>query len=142
MAVAAGLKYSSQCSPGRRTDTPWQLEARERHARCSHIFYPTEKPSSLVLSVPLFPLRSLNLLSLLCSSHRARPRCHALVSGRVAACELVASVPFSNQTQFNPLYNRAARFSLSPAAEEPCTPPSRIYVSRMKEGEVTGTSKL
>lgn len=81
--LAGGLKYSSQCSPGRGTDTPWQLEARERHARWTHIFYPTEKPSSLVppsveeprLLRPQrsFPLRS--LLSFQAASAASRVSC-------------------------------------------------------------------
>lgn len=38
VVAGGGLKYSSQCSPGRRTDTPWQLEARERHARWTRTY--------------------------------------------------------------------------------------------------------
>lgn len=109
--LAGGLKYSSQCSPGRGTDTPWQLEARERHARWTHIFYPTEKPSSLVppsVEEPrlLRPQRSFPLGA--CSRFRPhRP-----------PAELVASVPFSKPIQ-NLSTTAAPLLSLSSTSHRP-----------------------
>lgn len=47
VVAGGGLKYSSQCSPGRRTDTPWQLEARERHARWTRTY--SIQPRNLLL---------------------------------------------------------------------------------------------
>ena len=130
-----GLKYSSQCSPGRGADTPWQLEARERHARWTHIFYPTEKPSSLHLWRKLVCFVPNGASSLPGACSRFRPH-------RPPA-ELVASVPFSRPDPIQNLRITAVLLSLS---LDPRTP-SRIYVTLRYvtlrvDTEVTASGKV
>lgn len=128
--LAGGLKYSSQCSPGRGTDTPWQLEARERHARWTHIFYPTEKPSS-----PVPPSVDGGASSASSPTELPPPQL-ALVSGRIGhrlAVELVASVPFSEPDPIQNLCTIALPLLIPRPRHEKhhahLRTPSRIYVT-------------
>lgn len=118
VVAGGGLKYSSQCSPGRRTDTPWQLEARERHARWTRTY--SIQPRNLLLpsirgNHHLFVCLVPNGACLLLpppppASPRARSRFRP---HRSPLEELVASVPFSKPDPIQNLRITAATPSAS-----------------------------